>query len=112
MKEGGKFDFKIKAENHSEFNAKPNPNSQKRHFYKIQEFARSKFSRSYQLSNIFSRYAYSYVIPTLDRMNAKDCKIDVEDIEDMNRDDDPKKLSEDKTVISIDSFKKVMESEI
>lgn len=45
-------------------------------------------------------------------MNAKDCKIDVEDIEDMNRDDDPKKLSEDKTIISIDSFKKVMESEI
>ena len=41
-------------------------------------------------------------------MNSKDCKIDIEDIEDMNRHSDTSKASEDKTILAIDEFKKVM----
>lgn len=65
--------------------------------------------RSYQKSNLLSRYFYSYVTDTLNNINSKNCEIEVEDIEDMNREDDPTKMKEDKTLLSIANFKRIMQ---
>ena len=74
----------------------------------MQDFERSKFFKSYQFTNIISRYFYTYVPPALDRISGKSCVIEVEDVLDLNREDDPTKMLEDKALISIDHFKEVM----
>ena len=60
--------------------------------------------RSYQASNFLSRYFYTYVNSTINNINSKDCKIDVEDLEDMNRSSES-----DQTLDSIEEFKKIMQ---
>ena len=60
--------------------------------------------RSYQASNFISRYFYTYVNTTINNINAKDCKIDVGDLEDMNRSSET-----DQTHESIEEFKKIMQ---
>ena len=57
----------------------------KKNFYNTQPFTESVFNKAYVESNCLGRIFYTYCTPTLNAVNDKDGRLDLEDNIDMNR---------------------------
>ena len=69
----------------------------------MEEIKKTFFSKGYSNSNLISRYFYTYVIETVDKVN-KNGKFETEDILDININSCFDKNNEDKTEKAIRDF--------
>jgi hypothetical protein len=69
----------------------------------MEEIKKTVFSKGYSNSNFISRYFYTYVIDTVNKVN-KNGKFETEDILDININSCFDKTSEDKTEKAIKDF--------
>ena len=96
------------------------PRNGKHPFHNLTTPERSKFSKNYQKSNKCSRMIYTWTLPIINKVNAQNGKMNVEDIEDLNRSDamddmyktDPEKASNIQTEESFTKFKELFEAEV